>query len=116
MHFFQNERNTHFRMREYISQIVGMLGGRGGGSPPEPAPRDPHLDHIHRAVLVARWANPQNYAQTWVQKNYAQIWVQKRYARNWPSSMAIQGPHDARTGNRDLPGGRHMYVQNVSHA
>jgi len=32
----------------------GMLGGRGGGSPPEPAPRDPHLDHIHRAVLVAR--------------------------------------------------------------
>ena len=38
-----------------------MLGGRGGGSPPEPAPRDPHLDHIHRAVLVARWANPQNY-------------------------------------------------------
>ena len=35
-----------------------MLGGRGGGSPPEPAPRDPHLDHIHRAVLVARWAKP----------------------------------------------------------
>ena len=25
--------------------------------------------------------------------------------------MAIQGPHDARTGNRDLSGGRHMYVQ-----
>ena len=54
-----------FQMREIqTSQIVGMLGGRGGGSPPEPAPRDPHLDHIHRAVLVARWEkNPQNYAQ-----------------------------------------------------
>ena len=51
--------NTCFRMREIHIKIVGMLGGRGGGSPPEPAPRDPHLDHIHRAVLVARWANPQ---------------------------------------------------------
>ena len=55
-----------------------MLGvSRGGGSPPEPAPRDPHLDHIHRAVLVARWANPQNYAQIWAQKNYAQKWAPK---------------------------------------
>ena len=35
-----------------------------------------------------------------------------------PFLMAIQGPHDARTGNCDLPGGRHMYVQqsNVSDA
>ena len=56
---FQNERNACLRMREIHIKIVGMLGGRGGGSPPEPAPRDPHLDHIHRAVLVARWANPQ---------------------------------------------------------
>ena len=63
-------------------QIVGMLGGRGGGSPPEPAPRDPHLDHIHRAVLVARWAIRQNYAQIWAPKNYAQIWAQNELGQN----------------------------------
>ena len=87
-----------------------MLGGRRGGSPPEPAPRDPHLDHIHRAVLVARWTNRQ--------QTYAQIWATEIGAQIDSFSMAIQGPHDAWTGYCDLTGGRHMYVQrsNVSDA
>jgi len=48
----RGDRSTNHS--SFFPEQVGMLGGRGGGSPPEPAPRDPHLDHIHRAVLVAR--------------------------------------------------------------